>query len=107
LRHHNLPLFPEPVKTPVSNFDYVWSLHLILEESSRKYFNYRPYFIGVPSTSVENFVEKIVDILRTKCGPYVDVSVDAGGRLWKSRVHELTAVEKKIRSGKKKLKGSF
>ncbi|MEQ1765452.1 MAG: hypothetical protein ABL984_20150, partial [Pyrinomonadaceae bacterium] len=62
--------FPEPVKTPVSNFDYVWSLHLIFRESSRKYFNFRPYFMGILATPVENSVEKIVDFLWTKCGSF-------------------------------------
>ncbi len=32
---------------PVSNFDYVWILHRIFFKSSRKYFNFSPYFTGI------------------------------------------------------------
>ena len=43
---HRLPL-PVPVKMPVSNFDYEWSLHPKFPMSSTIYFNFRPVFIGV------------------------------------------------------------
>jgi hypothetical protein len=43
---HRLPL-PVPVKMPVSNFDYGWSLHPIFSMSRTIYFNFRPVFIGL------------------------------------------------------------
>jgi len=65
LRTHASPRMfhlPVPVKMPVSNLDYVWSLHHKFSMSSRKYFRFRPYFIGLLWKSCGKTCGKIVDI---------------------------------------------
>jgi hypothetical protein len=46
VRHRVRSLFPLPVKIPVSNFDYGWSLHPKFRMSRRKYFRFGPLFTG-------------------------------------------------------------
>ncbi len=52
---------PMPVKIPVSNFDCEAILHSQKSMSSRKYFNYRPYFTGVLWKNCGKPVEEIVE----------------------------------------------
>jgi hypothetical protein len=55
---------------PVSVFDYIWILHPFFQMSSRKYFKFCPYFIGISDNfcgkvlrlPVENSVEKTVSV---------------------------------------------
>ena len=53
--------FPMPVKMPVSNLDCETSLHPKKQKSSRKYFNYCPYSMGILWIFCGKFTAKAVD----------------------------------------------
>jgi hypothetical protein len=68
-----LPASPCIGQKPVSIFDCIWILHLFFLLSSRKYFRFCPYFIGIShiicgkdlhlavEKSVENFVTLLIE----------------------------------------------
>ena len=65
---------PVSVKLPVSNLDCEAILHPLNSKSSRKYFNYSPYFMRSSRYGVEIFVEKFVEMLWTFCGKLIRCS---------------------------------